>query len=157
MQAVADRAGVGLPALYRRWPSKVELVHAAVFARAEYAELDPDAPFAEQVRTYVGVVLRSFGEPARRVAILALLQDAAADPELLTRLATANAPATASLFESMIATAAACGEIAADADPEMMLTVIVGSALNACLGFGVDDSGPFADQLTAFVLRAVAP
>jgi AcrR family transcriptional regulator len=157
MQAVADRAGVGLPAVYRRWPSKVELVHATAFARADDAALDPEAPFAAQLRAYVGIVLRSFGEPARRVAILALLQDAATDPELLTRLATANAPAAASIFEQMTTIAAARGEIAADADAEVMLTVIVGAALNTCLAFGVDDTGPVADQLSAFVLRAVAP
>ena len=31
MVAIADRAGVGRPALYRRWPSKTHLVFEAVF------------------------------------------------------------------------------------------------------------------------------
>jgi AcrR family transcriptional regulator len=55
MDAVAQRAGTSRPVLYRRWPNRARLVHAAM--RAHIKPLTEDVPDTGQLRTDVIAVL----------------------------------------------------------------------------------------------------
>lgn len=76
MRDVAERAGIGLGALYRRWPSKRELVVSALRAATDGMEVPPtDDPEADVVR---GLVLLAQSLTGGALALLAQLL---AEPE----------------------------------------------------------------------------
>jgi AcrR family transcriptional regulator len=62
IERVAQRAGVHRPAIYRRWPNKVELVVAAV----QSLSADVDDPGTGDVRTDLVEVLATAAEAGRR-------------------------------------------------------------------------------------------
>ena len=82
MERVAERAGAGKASLYRRWPSRVELVMDAVY----HAFPDPAAPpDTGSLRGDLLAVVRGVAEqlagPAGR-ALAGVLSDVLGDPEL---------------------------------------------------------------------------
>lgn len=87
IDAIATRAGVGRPAIYRRWPSKAHIVHDAVYPVAE-SENVSDLPIGEEVErlTYGAVAL--FGGPAAREAVPALMSEIRTDETLRQALLT---------------------------------------------------------------------
>src|SRR3954470_22433596 len=74
---IATRAGVSRPAVYRRWGSKAQLVHEALFP-----DLGPEPPeddfFAKIPRLCRGA-LRMYGDAAVRESIPGLLNDLRSD------------------------------------------------------------------------------
>ncbi|MBJ7358740.1 TetR/AcrR family transcriptional regulator [Nocardioides sp.] len=92
MSAVAERAGSTTPALYRRFPSKPELVYRAAFATPSEDQL----PWAEEtlwrtspvaaVRSLVESSIAFFGRPAIRAAVAGLLAEMPGRPGLSRNL-----------------------------------------------------------------------
>jgi len=83
LSAVADRAGVSRPALYRRWPTKTHLVFDALFGGSVDAlPKDADQPPADWLRAAVDVSFALFADPAVRAGAPGLLAVLATDDEL---------------------------------------------------------------------------
>jgi AcrR family transcriptional regulator len=87
LSAVADRAKVSRPALYRRWPTKTHLVFDALFGWAEDVLPDSgDQTPAEWLRGAVDIAFDLFGDPAVRAGTPGLLAVMAGDEQLRTGL-----------------------------------------------------------------------
>ena len=87
LSAVADRAGVSRPALYRRWPTKTHLVFDALFgwgveALPKDAGEAPEAWLSAAIETSFAL----FADPAVRAGAPGLLAVLATDDELRTTL-----------------------------------------------------------------------
>ncbi|ALR10294.1 TetR family transcriptional regulator [Mycobacteroides saopaulense] len=83
MVAIAERAGVGKPALYRRWPSRAHLVFEAVFGwTAPTPEMSAAAGVDEWVRQSCSYTAELFERPDVIAAAPALLGQMRVDPEL---------------------------------------------------------------------------
>jgi AcrR family transcriptional regulator len=86
MERVAERARASKASLYRRWPSKVELVMAAIY------DLLPDPAAAADTGSLRGDLLALFRNAAEMLAgpggtaIRGLISDALRDPQLAARL-----------------------------------------------------------------------
>ena len=86
MERVAERARASKASLYRRWPSKVELVMAAIY------DLFPDPAAAADTGSLRGDLLALFRSAAELLAgpagtaIRGLMSDALRDPELAAQL-----------------------------------------------------------------------
>lgn len=87
---VAARAGATPPAVYRRFPSKVELVYEAVFASSTATELPIADDLASTVRALLGRSIDQFRQRAVRTAAAGLMADLRARPGLSRRLASAQ-------------------------------------------------------------------
>src|SRR5215208_6626077 len=89
---IAGTAGVSRPAVYRRWSSKAQLVHEALFP-----ELGPEPPeddfVAEITRLCLGA-LQMYGDAAVRESIPGLLNDLRSDRKM-RRLLSDRLEATA--------------------------------------------------------------
>lgn len=82
LTAVAARAGTSVPALRRRWSTKAQLVHEAVFV-SEFPEVGAGAGSVEdEVRRVVEETAALFSADAARHAIPGLMADFVADPGL---------------------------------------------------------------------------
>ena len=83
IDGVAAAAGVSRPTIYRRWPSKAELVIASL---AESTGLSLPVPNTGSVRKDLMAVqreqIRSFNSPEARRITAGLVADVAANPEL---------------------------------------------------------------------------
>jgi AcrR family transcriptional regulator len=123
LRAVAERAGTGTPALYRRWPSKPDLVLDAVF-RVERSEIvAATGDLRRDVSMMVRWALEKFGQPAGRAAFAGLLTEPGAGSD---RLATVWAK-----VGERLALAIDGGELRSDLSVEELLSVLVGPAVMA--------------------------
>lgn len=155
MAAVAERAGTTKTALYRRWSSKVELVHEAAFPAAPSAIDTPPGSFAADIRAMLAATRDVFTSPVVRAALPGLIADMVADAELNVRVMERFAGVFVAV-RSRVAEAVQRGEVRADVDPDRLVEVIGGATLlrmllhpDAALG---DD---WVDQTTAIVVHGV--
>src|SRR6476620_10432863 len=79
VDAIARRAGTSKPAIYRRWPSKAHLVHAAVFPINSGTDLPDTGSLADDVREMVRRTAAVLTTPAARAALPGLVGEMAAD------------------------------------------------------------------------------
>ena len=117
-EAVATRAGVGRPAIYRRFPTKPALVHAAVFPDALAVTVPSTGDLENDVRTAVRRTVRLFTRPDVRAATPGLLAEMYADPELRATLrARIQAPTTAAWKDLL------------GADAEVLVEMLAGAVI----------------------------
>ena len=118
MGDVAVRAGVAKTTLYRRWPSKNDLVVAAVavlfdeLAMADLGSLQADIEAV--VQQFAGLL----SLPETRAAMLALFAEATRDPALRLRVRETIIDPQMHLVRQGRAAAQARGELPPDDDPD---------------------------------------
>lgn len=83
---VAQRAGVGQPTVYRRWPTKAELVEFAIFAVAEWTPPPPTGNLEKDLRRLAAGVLDGLLTPPVHAALPGLILAYNDDPDGHTRL-----------------------------------------------------------------------
>lgn len=158
LAAVATRAGTSTPAIYRRWPTKVHLVHEAAFP-AELAQGEPaTGDLRSDIQAIVRVTAALFSDPVVRAALPGLVGDLHPHPvlhqELMARLWTAHIDQLQQQLD-----AAADSEVArAAVRAEHVLGVIGGSALLGVLtpnGQELDDA--WVNAITTLVLEGITP
>lgn len=82
VDAVAARAGVAKTTLYRRWPTKQEMVLAIVDAHLPRAELPDTSDPVADMRALVALVYAQLAEPIAGRALPLIAAELAADPRL---------------------------------------------------------------------------
>ena len=152
LAAIARRASVGVPAIYRRWPSKADLILDAIGSSSP--PVDPEGDLETELRSYVKQVCTTLADPVTAAAIPGLLHDLHEDPGVRKRLRETTAP-SGETFRALLEKAAARGEIS---NPEMSgvaMIVISGAAQMQAMNPGARRLKAFIDDLTAFVLAAL--
>jgi AcrR family transcriptional regulator len=85
--AIARRAGVGAPTVYRRWATKESLVEEAAFGHAQPAPLPtPTGDLRADLRAWVSMFLDWLAHPVTRAALPGLLTAYHRDEDLYERL-----------------------------------------------------------------------
>ena len=85
--AVARRAAVGAPTIYRRWASKEALVEEAAFGHAQPGQLPrPTGDLCTDLRAWVAMFLDWLAHPVTRAALPGLLAAYHRDEDLYERL-----------------------------------------------------------------------
>lgn len=157
LAAVADRAGTSKTALYRRWSSKVELVHEAAIPATPSALIAPAGDIGADVRAMLAAAGDVFSSPVTRAALPGLVADMAADPGLQDKVMAR----LAGLFGAVgdrIAEAVRRGEVRRDVDPDRLIEVIGGATMLRVLlrpGDRLDEH--WLDEMTAIVVTGVMP
>ncbi len=149
MVAIAERAGVGRPALYRRWPSKTHLVFEAVFGWRDTPVTVADARGADDwVRRSFAYTRELFSRPEVKAALPWLLASFRDHPELQAALwKEFGAPGVGMLEQTLRAEGRTPAEAALDANAAM--TLIIGASMIVEL-LGDGNSG-VADRLPALL------
>ena len=152
IQAIARRAGVSAPSIYRRWSSKADLVEEAVFPSV-VLEPDPTGDVREQLTSYCRTILAYLADPAVRAAIPGLLTEYQTDPAMWRRLAERSVTPMRAAFTAFLARTRRRPTGSPDALFEMLLGALFVRAINHGAE-GVDD---FAEELATIVTAALRP
>jgi AcrR family transcriptional regulator len=75
VQAVAERSGVHASAIYRRWPSRIALIEAAVAPALSFGAAPPTGDLRRDLRRFVRAYVTAWETPAARAAIPGLLAE----------------------------------------------------------------------------------
>lgn len=125
-QAVAERANVGRATIYRRWTDPGSLVAEAVRARAAEQIVAPDTgSLRGELKDVLGQIVQFITSPIGRAALLASFGDQTRDSDALpheARWATRWQD-----IEPIFKRAKARGEMAADADSEILFAQLAGA------------------------------
>ncbi|MYW02353.1 TetR/AcrR family transcriptional regulator [Streptomyces sp. SID3343] len=156
IEAVARRAGVTRPTVYRRWPSKAHLVHEAVYpAREMHFAPHPDEAFAAGVLRFAHAALDSFRRPETAAAVPGLLAEYRDQPELKELLVARMDPVRA-IFRAFVEEAAARGEARADLDADLLFESLSGALMFGVLGSDLADNPGFAASVAELITRGAA-
>jgi len=126
--AVARRAGVGAPAIYRRWPSRIAMIENAVFPGFDQVVVQATGDLEADLERYVDAFLEAFDQPAARTALPALLSVYQSDPDNNEFAAHRVGGSVREPFRDMLH-AAAPESIAAGVKADDVLDVLVGAVL----------------------------
>ena len=150
---IAATAGVSRPAVYRRWSSKAQLVHEAVFP-----DLGPEPPAddftAEITRLCTGAV-RMYCDPAVREAIPGLMIDLRSDPGLRRVISDRLEAAARCQLATTVEEAALAGVARNGISADTLMDMIAGGAWYAVCVRHVTDTDRAAKELTDLVLHGV--
>ncbi len=129
MEAIARRADVGKPTLYRWWPNKAALVHEALLVPLEELRFVSAGSLEADLRAAVAQTVRFFARPLVRSAWLGVIADLRTDPRAWSEIyATFVGPAVAHV-ERVIAAAVGRGECRSDADPHAVVDAMLGMCI----------------------------
>ena len=123
---IATTAQVSRPAVYRRWSSKAQLVHEALFP-----DLGPEPPaddFVAEITRLCRGALAMYGDPAVREALPGLLNDLRSDRRMRRVLSDRLEAAARSQLAERVDSAVAEGTARPEIDADTVMDVIAGGA-----------------------------
>lgn len=157
MEAVAARAGVGKPTVYRRYPTKTALVFEAVFGKTKKFD-DPDTGILRDdlIEAYSWAI-DEFAAPEAKAALPGLMADLGGSPEL-AKLARGMViePEYARVRE-MLVRGQQRGEIRDDVDLELVIDTFTGTAFARALLLDHQLDHDFGVALVDLILDGLKP
>lgn len=152
---VAARAGATPPAVYRRFPTKIELVYEAVFPTPPSAELPLSGDVEECVRELVKASVTLFGAPAAHTAWSGLMAELPSEPGLSGRLLGRMQEATYAVLQHFLDRAAAEGRAAKGVDARVLVDMIGGTVVMAQANERIIDDA-WIEQATSLIVTGLA-
>lgn len=155
MEAVARKAGVGKPTLYKWWPTKAALVMAMLQQRFISDRAPATGGTAEAaIRTTVRGFIRVFNGPYGKV-MAELIAEGQSDPGVLRELYARHIGARRAETVADVERGKATGEFVVATDPELLIDAIFGALYYRLLLRSAPLTEQFGDQLIEQVLRGV--
>ncbi|OBF38175.1 TetR family transcriptional regulator [Mycobacterium sp. ACS1612] len=150
---IATTAGVSRPAVYRRWSSKAQLVHEALFP--DLGPEPPEVDFAAEITRLCRGALRMYGDPAVRESIPGLLNDLRADRRMRRVLSDRLEATARSQLADRVDAAVADGVARPGISADTIMDAIAGAAWYAVCVRRINDVDTAAKELSELVLRGV--
>ncbi len=156
--AIAERAGTNKPAIYRRWATKADLVHDAVFPTYSAEVVPPGGDLRSDIRALLSIGIDLLTRPATRAAVPGLLAETAGDPTLHADVLVRFAGATWEWMRRRLEDAIERGEVRAGVKPTTVLELIAGSTLIATAVRPHDDLGPqWVEDVVDLIMNGIEP
>lgn len=156
IQAVARRARVSAPAIYRRWANRVELIESAIFPTLQGRRVAWSGDLATDVGRYVALFTSTFGSPAARAAVPALLSEYQSAPDEHRSVALRLGMGVREEFRELLA-AQPPDSIADDIDPDHVLDALIGSVLYRTFVLPFTGRPVRGEPTTDVVMRLLRP
>jgi AcrR family transcriptional regulator len=150
---IAATAGVSRPAVYRRWSSKAQLVHEAVFP--DLGPQPAEADFAAELTRLCTGAVRMYRDPAVREAIPGLMVDLRSDRRMRRVISDRLEAAARSQLAAKVHAAADAGVARRGISADTLMDMIAGGAWYAVCVRHVTNTDRAAKELTDLVLRGV--
>ncbi|BBZ61902.1 TetR/AcrR family transcriptional regulator [Mycolicibacterium monacense] len=154
MEQIAKRAGVGKPAVYRRWPNKEELIAAAMetLVAEEVVWADRDAidtqPPYELVQAAIDSAAAAVTTPQYRALAARVFGSAVSHPQLMAVYWERYIKPRRQLAARLLDRAREYGTVAADADAEVAIDMMVGAVTYRVLQPDPPDTAQMRRYLT---------
>ena len=150
---IATTAGVSRPAVYRRWSSKAQLVHEALFPDLGPEPQEDD--FVAEITRLCRGALQMYGDAAVRESIPGLLNDLRSDRRMRRVLSDRLEATARSRLAARVGEAVADGVARPGISADTIMDAIAGSAWYAVCVRRIRDVDTAAEELTELVLRGV--
>ncbi|MEV8540752.1 TetR/AcrR family transcriptional regulator [Streptomyces sp. NPDC051572] len=155
IQAVAEHSGVHASAIYRRWPSRIELIEEATFPGLSPLSVRPTGDLRRDLRRFVRAYLAAFGAPAARAAAAGLFahsqtSNAPRPPEMLLRVSARPQ------FQDILR-AAPTGTVDPAVDPDDVFDMLLGAVLTRTLLSTVTARNRPVERTVDMILRMLRP
>ncbi|GAA2132239.1 TetR/AcrR family transcriptional regulator [Kitasatospora kazusensis] len=159
MGHVAARAGVAKTTLYRRWPSKNELVVDAVASLFDELEVADLGSLRADIESVVAQFADLLARPETQAALLALFAEGSRDPQLRLRIRERIVDPQKHLVQQGRALAQARGELGHDEDEasataeiDIIFDIIAGTVEHRMLVSGEPVTGDWVSRFTTLLL-----
>ncbi|MFD8133387.1 TetR/AcrR family transcriptional regulator [Streptomyces mirabilis] len=155
IQAVAEHSGVHASAIYRRWPSRIELIEEATFPGLSPLSVRPTGDLGRDLGRFVRAYLAAFSTPAARAAAAGLLahhqtSDRTDPPEVYVRMSARP------LFQDILR-AAPPGTVDPAVDPDDVFDMLLGAVLTRTLLFSATARARPVERTVEMILRLLRP
>jgi AcrR family transcriptional regulator len=156
MDRVAERAGVGKAAVYRRWPSKQEMLIDLVGRYATKAVLPPDTGhLRDDLLALANDAIAVLANPLIRSVVQSLVAEAHRSPDLAAVLTERFINPRREAGAKMLRRAVERGEIRPDFDLELAQDLVGGPLYMRGVILGEEFPPGYAERLADAVLRSV--
>jgi AcrR family transcriptional regulator len=155
IQAIARRAGVRSAAIYRRWPTRIELIEEAVFPGLDDVSVEPTGNLRQDLTRFIAVYTVALARPAALVAAPALIS--------IYQSGTDQRPTEDRGYRSArpqfmaILNAASPGEVDPDLDPNDLFDLLLGSVLCRVYVLSLAKRAAGPDSTVELLCRAMRP
>lgn len=155
IQAVAEHSGVHASAIYRRWPSRIELIEEATFPGLSPVSVRPTGDLRRDLRRFIRAYLAAFGAPAARAAAAGLFAHSQTStrprpPEMLLRVSARPQ------FQEILR-AAPTGTVDPAVDPDDVFDMLLGAVLTRTLLSTVTARNRPVERTVEMILRMLRP
>lgn len=161
VEAVASRAGVGKPTIYRHWANAQDLAMAAMMAqppaarsRRRKASIAPDGSALAELEAHLRGIIGTFATPRGRQAAL-MLASADADSEIFKGFRNQVVLKGRDEGRAILARAIGNGEVADGLPVETVLDLVYGPIFFRLLTRYAPLDDAFADELVTLLMRKV--
>jgi AcrR family transcriptional regulator len=157
MEAVAKRAKVGKPTLYKWWPSKAQLILAMFHERLVGKLEAPQGATAEAaIRFRMRRLIHEFNGLFGKV-MADLIAEGQSDPSIMRDLYERHISHRRAASVAEVERGKSAGEFAPDTNPELLVDAIIGPIYYRLLVRSAPLTEGYADDLIEQVLRGVRP
>ncbi|MBR7832922.1 TetR/AcrR family transcriptional regulator [Actinospica durhamensis] len=163
MEHVAARAGVGKPTVYRRWPSKAQLVgETMLHAYTQAVAGAPDGPvdsgdIGRDLAAWLHTCAQVAADPRTGPLVLALAAASAASPEDADTLQEAFTRTQHLAVVHRLEVAVKSGQLREDVALDAIADALIGTVLYRLLTGRSGDPGQWVEPTVELVLRGSAP
>lgn len=155
IQAVSRRAGVRPASIYRRWPSRIEMIEEAIFPGLDPVAIEPSGDLAKDIASFVAAYRATFSSPVALAALPALVSGYHAAPDGSARAERAWQSARPQ-FRAILA-AAPPGSVDPALDPDDLFDMLVGAVLYKIYAASLGNRTDAPDRTVELILRVIKP
>jgi AcrR family transcriptional regulator len=123
---IARRARVGIPAIYRRWPTKLDMAYEVVKKLARPEAIPDTGSIRRDLAAFVRRRLREYSSPLFHHLIIPMAMEAWHDPRSAQRVRDMFLAYRALNIEPRIRKAIVAGELRRDTDPHLLANLLMG-------------------------------
>jgi AcrR family transcriptional regulator len=147
---IARRAGVGTPAIYRRWPTKVEFAMDLMVRVSEPEPIPETGSIRDDLVSFMALRLRTWSAPLFRQLVFPALLEAQAKGTLAIQMGERFSEYRRALA-ARIRRSVESGELRSDTNPDRLIDLLMGTITMPMLFFqdlpGIEDAPSIVDQV----------
>jgi AcrR family transcriptional regulator len=152
---IAESAAVNKTSIYRRWPSKVELVRDALASAMTHANEPPNTGSLRGDLIELAKIVATFMLSPVGKSIIQIMLSAGADPELRAMARSAYGQSNSSGPWLVLKRAIERGELRADVEPSRVLFTLAGAIMHRVLVEQNDVTDAVLGQIIDVVIYGV--
>lgn len=156
IESVAADAGVAKTTIYRRHPTKRELVLAAMTAATPFQPPPPELPSRAALDIFIRTAIHLLIDSGAFRILGSLLVEERREPGLMAAFRANLLEPRRQMIEAMLRRGIERGEIRADIDPLVVTEMIAGAVMGHHVILGRETSDAWVSALVDHVWRAIA-